>query len=99
MNAAVRHLRLLVLPLVNQENLHLKDRECAGIYQAEVPLSLSDEEASASIVDSFHRSVTPCRPDDFVYQVWDQERQLPVVETPSSHFVSLQKEQIGRAHV
>lgn len=92
MNAAVRHLRLLVLPLVTRENLHAKDRECEGIYQAEVPASLDNPEAAASVVDSFHRSVSPCRPDDFVYQVWDGERQLPVTDIPSSHFVSLQKE-------
>lgn len=92
MNAAVRHLRLLVLPLITRDNIHPKDRGCEGIYQAEVPASLSDSEAAASVVDSFHRSVAPCRPDDFVYQVWDGERQIAVTDLRSSHFVSLQKE-------
>lgn len=85
MSAPVRSLRLLVLPLVATEHLHLQDRACAGIYQGNVPAHWDDNQAHASVMDSFHQQIHPCRPDDFSYQVWEQDHQLkpsePVLTT------------------
>jgi hypothetical protein len=93
MSPILRALRLLVLPLVAPQDLHPNDTACEGIYDSEVARHWSDAEAYASLLDTFHQAFHPCRPDDFSYQVWDQDRQLQPGPVQTSHVVPLTKQQ------
>lgn len=87
---APRDLRLLVLPIVARSSLHEHDRAYSGIYQAKIPNSLPDDQVYASIIDSFHRTRALRRPDDFIYQIWDNENQVtPPKESSGSQLISL----------
>lgn len=93
MSSAPRDLRLLVLPIVAASSLHAHDRESGGVYKAETPAELTDAQAYTSIMDSFHKSRALRRPDDFIYQIWEAEKQIEAPVVPAaSQFVSLIKE-------
>lgn len=92
MTSPARAVRLLVLPLVSPTRLHAQDQACAGVYEAQVSSDMPDSLLCASLLDSFHRVHSPFRPDDFTYQVWDNERQVIANEdVADSQFLSLVK--------
>ena len=68
----MRVLKVLVEPLVEEDDLDDEDIAAIGEYTMEVPISLSDSEAAAMTLDLFHAGIPIRNLEDFEFSVIDE---------------------------